>query len=137
MHSFKRVLPRMAERRVPEVVRETDGLGERLVQPQRARHAARDLRNLQRVRQPRAVQVTLMVDEYLRLVDQASKRRRMHDAIAIALELAAVSRRRLLVTPAARALLVLSIGRQPRVRVAHAAPAPKYSSSVSASASGS
>jgi len=137
-HAFvQRVLARVTEWRVPEIVRKADGLGQRLVQAQRARHAAGDLRDLQRVREPRAVQVTLVVDEHLRLVDQAPESGRMHDAIAVALELAAVARGSLLVASAARALLVLRIGRQAGVRVAHAAPASKCSRRVSPSASGS
>ena len=60
MQSFERVLARVAERRVAEVVREADGLDEVLVQAQRARDRARDLRDLERVREPRAIQVALV-----------------------------------------------------------------------------
>ena len=51
----QRVLAGVAERRVAEVVRQADGLGQRLVEAQRARDRARDLRDLERVREPRAV----------------------------------------------------------------------------------
>src|SRR5262245_65807591 len=53
----KRLLPRVAERRVPEVVPKPDRLDEVLVEPQRPRDPARDPGRLERVRQPRAVGV--------------------------------------------------------------------------------
>ena len=51
----------------------------------------------------RAIQVAFVVDEHLRLVDQAAESAGMHDAIAIALVFAAVLGRRLGM-PAAREL---------------------------------
>ena len=95
-HAFvERVLPGVTEWRVAEVVREADRLGQRFVEAQRARDGARDLRDLDRVREPRAVKIALVIHEHLRLVDEAPERVRMDDAIAIALEFAAKSRRRL------------------------------------------
>ncbi len=44
----------MAEWRVTEVVRKRDGLGEVLVERERAGNGARDGRDLDRVREPRA-----------------------------------------------------------------------------------
>ena len=67
----ERLLARVAERRVAEVVAEPDRLDEILVQPQRPRDAARDAGRLERVRQPRAEVVALGVDEDLRLVPRA------------------------------------------------------------------
>ena len=58
----------VTERRVTQVVREHDGLGEILVEAERARHRARDLRDLERVRQAIAVVVALGQREDLRLV---------------------------------------------------------------------
>ena len=98
----ERVLARVAERRVAEVVREADRLDEILVQAQRARDRAGDLRDLERVREPRAVEVALVVDEHLRLVDETAERRGVNDAVAIALELRAQRRRRLGMPAAAR-----------------------------------
>jgi hypothetical protein len=48
-----------------------------------------ELRHLQRVRQPGAEQVALVVEEDLGLVDQAPERRAVHDAVAVALVLGA------------------------------------------------
>ena len=79
------VLAGVAERRMPEVVRERDRFGEFLVEAERARGAG-DLRGLQRVREPRAVVVALVIDENLGLVFEAAKRGGMNYAIAIALK---------------------------------------------------
>ena len=86
---IERVLAGVAEGRVAEVVGQADGLGQRLVEPQRARDRAGDLRHLHRVRQAGAVQVALVVDEHLGLVDQAPEGVGVDDAVAVALELAA------------------------------------------------
>src|SRR6185436_19125966 len=83
----QRVLTGMAKRRVTEIVGETYRFDEVLVQAQGARNCAGDLRYLEGVREPRAVEVALVVDEHLRLVDEATKRRRMDHAVAIALKL--------------------------------------------------
>ena len=64
-------------------------LGEILVEAQLPRHGARDLRHLQRVRQPRAVVIALVEDEHLRLVGQAAEGGRVQHAVAVALERAA------------------------------------------------
>ena len=73
------------ERRVPEVVAEPDGLGEVLVEAQRPRDRAGDLRDLDRVGQPRAVVVALRCHEDLGLVLEPPERLAVHDAVAIAL----------------------------------------------------
>ncbi len=94
MHSFSTSWPGMAEWRVAEVVGQADRLGQRLGKRQRIRDRAADLRDLERMREPRAVHVAFVIDEHLGLVDQAPEGARMHDAVAIALELAAVVGRR-------------------------------------------
>ena len=76
----------VAERRVPEVVAERDRLGQLLVQAQHLGDRARDLRHLERVRQPRAVVIAGRREEHLRLVLQPAERLAVDDAIAIALE---------------------------------------------------
>jgi hypothetical protein len=91
----QRTLSGMAEGCVAEVVRQGDGLGQVLVQAQRAGAGARDLGDLQRMGEPVAEQVALVAHEDLGLVLQASERRAVHDAVAVALEFAAVVRRRL------------------------------------------
>ncbi len=76
----------MTERRMAEVVTERDRFGQFLVQAQDLRDAARDLRHLERVRQPRAVVIAGRREEDLRLVLQPPKRLRVNDAIAVALK---------------------------------------------------
>ena len=63
-----------------------DRLGQRLVQAQRGGQRARDLRDLERVRQARDEVVALGVDEDLRLVLQPAERLGVEDAVAVALE---------------------------------------------------
>ena len=86
----ERALARVAERRMPKVMPERDRLGQVLVQPQGARHRARDLRDLERVRQAGAVVVALGRDEHLRLVGKPPERLGVDDAVAVALEAGAV-----------------------------------------------
>src|SRR5690606_25088115 len=81
------VLARVPEGRVAEVVRQRDRLDEVLVEAQASCDRARDLRDLDRVRKPRAEQVAFVIDEDLRLVLEATERRAVHDAVAVALEL--------------------------------------------------
>jgi hypothetical protein len=101
----QRILSGVPEGRVTQVVREADRFGESFVQLQRTRDGARDLRDLDGVRQARPVEVALVIDEHLRLVNQAPERGRMDDAIAIPLILAAQHRCRLGVHAAARGRL--------------------------------
>ena len=76
----------MTERRVPEIVAERDGFGQLFVEPQHLGDASRNLRDLQRVRQARAVVIAGRREEHLRLVLQPAERLAMNDAIAIALK---------------------------------------------------
>jgi hypothetical protein len=92
--SIQRILPGVAEWRMAQVVGQRDGFGQILVQLHRTRQRAGDLRDLYAVRQARAKQVAFMIDEDLGLVFETAERRRMHDAIAVALEFAARGRRR-------------------------------------------
>ena len=85
-HLVERLLARVPERRVAEVVAEPDRLDEILVQPQRTADAARDARRLERVRETRAEMVAFGVDEDLGLVAQAAECLRVDDAVAVALE---------------------------------------------------
>ena len=63
---------------------------------------ARDLGDLDAVRQPRAEQVAFVIDEDLGLVFEAAEGGGMDDAVAVALELAARLRARLGDSAAAR-----------------------------------
>ena len=76
----------MAERRVAEIVSEPDRLDEILVEGERTRDRARDLRDLERMGHARAVVVALGRHEDLRLVLEAPERLAVHDAVAVALQ---------------------------------------------------
>ena len=92
-----------------EVVREADGFGQCLVDREGPRNCAADLRDLQRVRDARAVEIALVVHEDLCLVEQAAEGVRVDDAIAIALELGAISGRRLGKAPSAASFIDLGV----------------------------
>ena len=76
----------VAERRVPEVVAERNGLGQFLVQLQHLRDGPRDLRHLERVRQTGPVVIAGGCEEHLRLVLQPPERLAVNDPIAIVLK---------------------------------------------------
>ena len=84
--AVERLLARVAEGRVAEIMSEPDRLRQILVQPQRPGDGAGDPARLQRVAQPRPVMVALGRDEDLGLVLQPPERLRVHDPIAVALE---------------------------------------------------
>ena len=120
--SLQRVLARMAERRMADVVRQTDRLGQVLVQPQRARDGAADLRHLQTVRQADAEMVAVGRHEHLRLVAQAAKADRVDHAVAVALERVARTAKRVGrfgVPPAPTVRRMRRIGRAARSRACH------------------
>ena len=85
------VLAEMPERRVPEVVRERQGLDQVLVQTERARDRPPDLADLDAVGQPGPEVVALVIDEHLRLVLEPPERPAMDDPVAVALVRAAVT----------------------------------------------
>ena len=96
------ILARMAERRVSQIMRETDCFGQHFVEIERARDGARNLRHFERMSQPSPVKISLVVDENLGFVHQPAERRGMDDPVAIALVFRAVRRRRFGVAPASR-----------------------------------
>src|SRR5690606_31198016 len=83
---FQRMLSGMAERRMTDIVRKAEGLGQILVEPERASDAATDLCHFDAVGQPNAVMIAVGRNKYLRLVAQPAKGDRMDDAVAVALE---------------------------------------------------
>ena len=91
----ERVLAGMPERGMAEIVAERDRFGEVVVESERASESARDLGHLDGVGEAGAEMITLVIDEDLRLVGQAAKGGRVHDPVAVALELGARRRRRL------------------------------------------
>lgn len=97
----ERLLAGMAEGRMTEVMGEGKGLGEVLIEAEAARNGAGDLGDLERVGEAGAEEVTLVIDEDLRLVLQLAEGGAVDDAVAVALEGAARRRLRLPVEPAA------------------------------------
>ena len=79
-------LPRVTEGRVAQIVSESDGLGQFLVQAQDLGDRARDLRHFERMREPRPIVIAGRRKKHLRLVFQAPERLGVDDAIAIALK---------------------------------------------------
>ena len=114
----KRVLPGMAEGRMPEVVRQCHGLDQIFIEREAACHRSSDLRNLNAVRQAGSEEVAFVVDEYLGLVFKSAKRGRVDDPVAIALEFAATRGRGFRELPATGYLGMRCVNRQIR----HAQP---------------
>ena len=105
----QRFLAGMAERRVADVVRQAQRLGQVLVQPQRAGDHPADLRHFQAVGQPDAVVIAIRRDKHLGLVAQPAERDRMDDPVTVALIRAARAARNRFVSrkfspPAARGI---------------------------------
>ena len=107
-HAF----PLVAERRVPEVVGQGERFGQILVEGQNARDGARDLRNLEAVREPAAIMVPVGCDEDLCLVREAAKRGGVDDAVPVPLERGACRRGWLGNAPAPRVVGVSGVGRK-------------------------
>ena len=83
---IERALAGMAERRMAEVVAERGGLGQILVEPERAGERAGDLGDFQGVGQAGAEMIALVEHEHLGLVRQPPERRRVDDSVAVAAE---------------------------------------------------
>ena len=108
----QRLLAGVAERWVADVVGQGDRFGQVFVQVQRPRDRARDLGDLQRVREPGDEVVADGGDEHLRLVFEAPERFTVQDAVAVTLELCADGRRLFGRFAAAAAEAVRRVGRQ-------------------------
>ena len=87
MQLVELVLADVAERRVAQIVAKGNRLCQVLVQVERPRDGARDLRDLEGMRQPSDVVVAGRRNEHLCLVLQASERLGVDDAVAVPLEL--------------------------------------------------
>jgi hypothetical protein len=105
-------LARVSKRRMAEVMRQRDGFSQIAIQPESSGHRARHLRGLDRVRQPGAIVVALVVDENLGLVLEPAERSRMNDAISIALKRRSHPMRRLVEAPSARVAREHCVGRK-------------------------
>ena len=84
-HLVQPILARMAKGRVAKVMRQRQRFRQVLVQIEAASQPARQLRHFERMGQPCAVMVALMVDEHLRFIFEPPKRDGMNDAVAVAL----------------------------------------------------
>ena len=82
----QRILARMAEGRVPQVMGQSERLRQVLIQAEHAADRAGNLRGFEAVGQARPEIVALVVDENLGLVLQPAEGRAMDDPVAIALE---------------------------------------------------
>ena len=82
----QRALAVVPERRVPEVVRQARRVDDVRVAAERLADLPAHLRDLERVRQPRAHEVVRRRAEHLRLGPEAPQRRGVHQARAVALE---------------------------------------------------
>ena len=116
---IERALPGVAERRMTEIVAQRRGLCEILVERQRPRERARDLRHLERMGQPRAEMIALVIDEHLGLVGKPAECRRMDDAVAVAAKVAAGRARRLDHQPAPAERRIGGEARVRRTRLHH------------------
>lgn len=76
---------RVPERRMADVVGQGDDLGEVFIQSQSASDCSCDLRDLECVRETRAMVIIDGGDENLRLARHAAKRGAVHDAFAVTL----------------------------------------------------
>ena len=123
LHAFvEHVLADVAERRVAEVVGQRRGFDQVLVQAQAARQGAPDLGHFDRVRQARAEQVALVVQEDLGFVFQPAKGRGVDDAVAVARKGGAGAAGRLGKAAPARGVGAFGVGGERRLaqRVTHA-----------------
>ncbi len=101
-HLMQRVFASVAKGGVPEIMDERHAFGEILVELQRTCQSSGDLCHLDRMRQARAVMIAILRDEDLCLMLQPPESGRMHDAVAVALEIGARRARSLLVEPSTR-----------------------------------
>ena len=114
MHSqamVERALAGMPERRMTEIVGKRAGLRQVLIEAERARERARDLGDLERVREPCAIVVAFVEHEDLGLVGEPAERRAVDDAVAIAAEIVACGATRLVVETPAGGGCICRIGR--------------------------
>ena len=82
----ERAFTGMAEGRMAEIVSERQRLGKIFVEAECARQRAGDLRDFERMREPRTVVVAFVIDEHLRLVGQPPECGGVDDPVAVAAE---------------------------------------------------
>ena len=82
----QRLLTRMAKGRMPQIMGQTDGLGQILVEPQSTGNGAGDLRNLQRMGQPGPVQISFRREKHLRFLLEAAEGLAVQHPVSVSLE---------------------------------------------------
>ena len=92
------------KRRMTDVVAQGEGFGEFFIEIERRGHGAGDLRDFNGVGEPVAEMIRDARRKNLRFIFKPSKSARMDNAVAIALELAAVRMRQFGISPAAASL---------------------------------
>ena len=80
------ILTRVTEGWMAKIVSEAQRFGQVLVEPERTRHCAADLRDFDAVGQANAEVIAVGCDEHLRLVAKSSESDRVNDPVAVALE---------------------------------------------------
>ena len=88
---MERIFASVAKRRVSQVMRQRHCLCQVGVQVQRIGDGSCHLRHLDRMGQPGAIEIALVLDENLRLVFQPAEGRAVNDPVAVALETGPVS----------------------------------------------
>ena len=99
----------VTKRRMPEVVRERNGLGEIGVEAERAGNVPGTGGHFNRVREPRAEMIAGAAEKNLRLVFEPAEGARMNHAVTVALVLRAPDRRNFLVLATARVAAELGV----------------------------
>ncbi len=82
----QRVFAGVAERRMPKIMGQRHGLGQFLIQPQRARNGPGHLRHLDGMGQARTIIVAFVFNENLGLVFQPPKRAGVNDPVPVPLK---------------------------------------------------
>ena len=85
-HGAKRPLPGVAERRMTEIVAESDSFGQALVERKTDGNGARNLGNLKRMSKACAVMVAVRREEDLRFMLETAERAAMNNPVAVALK---------------------------------------------------
>ena len=101
----------MPKRRMSQIMGQCNGLDEIFVQLQRAGDTASELRHFQGMRQACAKQITFVIQKNLCFVNQAPKRRGMHNPIPIPLVIGSRRGDRLWQSAPARLRRVTRVGR--------------------------
>ena len=110
--TIQAVLTGVSERRVTEIMGQTNCLGESLIQAQFHSDRTTDLRDFEGMGQTRTVMIALVIDEHLGLVHEAPERGGMNHPVTITLKLTAVGMRRLRMNPSLTVTFPGSVGPQ-------------------------